>query len=95
MEKLTLMLSESLQHRSFPNSGLNTKELNATSGLVPLINGRKLHIVFLTRKCLEGSVPPFLNNYFNSVVSSASVVGWGCFTPFICGGISLTCPGIH
>ena len=75
--------------------GLNTKELNATLGLVPLINGRKLHIVFLTRKCLEGSVPPFLNNYFNSVVSSASVVGWGCFTPFICGGISLTCEGIH
>ena len=27
----------------FPNSGLDTKELNATLGLVPLINRRNLH----------------------------------------------------
>ena len=60
---------ESLQHRAakliFPNSGLDTKEMNATLGLVPLINRRKLHIVLLARKCLDGSVPPYLNNYFN------------------------------
>ena len=58
---------ESLQHRAakliFPNSGLDTKELNATFSLVPLINRRKLHIVLLIRKCLDGSVPPYLNNY--------------------------------
>ena len=58
---------ESLQHRAakliFPNSGLDTKELNATLSLVPLINRRKLHIVLLVRKCLDGSVPPYLNNY--------------------------------
>ena len=60
---------ESLQDRAakliFPNSGLDTKEMNATLGLVPLINRRKLHIVLLARKCLDGSVPPYLNNYFN------------------------------
>ena len=60
---------ESLQHRAakliFPNSGLDTKELNATLGLVPLINRQKLHIVLLGRKCLDGSVPPYRNNYFN------------------------------
>ena len=60
---------ESLRHRAakliFPNSGLDTKEMNATLGLVPLINRRKLHIVLLARKCLDGSVPPYLNNYFN------------------------------
>ena len=55
---------ERLQHRAakliFPNSGLNTKELNATLGLVLLINKHKLHIVLLTGKCLDGSVPPLL-----------------------------------
>ena len=60
---------ERLQHRAakliLPNSGLDTKELNATLGLVPLINRRKLHIVLLARKCLDGSVPPYLNHYFN------------------------------
>ena len=47
---------ESLQHRAvkliFPNSGLDTKELNATLGLVPLINRRKLHIVLLAKNAL-------------------------------------------
>ena len=33
--------------------------MNATLGPVPLINGRKLHIVLLTRKCLDGSVPSY------------------------------------
>ena len=60
---------ESLQHRAakliFPSSGLDTKELNATLGLAPLINRRKLHIVLLAGKCLDGSVLPYLNNYFN------------------------------
>ena len=67
--KLNSDVLESLQHRAakliFPNCGLDTKELNATLGLVPLINRRKLHIVLLGRKCLDGSVPPYLNNYFN------------------------------
>ena len=31
---------------------------------MPLINRLKLHIVFLTRKCLKGSVSPYLQNYF-------------------------------
>ena len=60
---------ESLQLRAAkiisPNSGLDDKELNATLGVVPLINKRKLHIVFLARNCLDGSVPPSQNNYFN------------------------------
>ena len=55
---------QSLQHRAakliFPNFGLGTEELNATLGLVPLINRRKLHIVLLNRKCLD-----YVNNYFN------------------------------
>ena len=59
----------SLQHKAakliLPNSGLDTKELNATLRLVPLINSSKVHIVLLTRKCLDGSVPPYLNNYFH------------------------------
>ena len=62
-------LLETLQHRAveiiFPYSGLDTEELNATLGLVPLINRRKVHIILLARKCLDGSVPPYLNNYFN------------------------------
>ena len=33
--------------------------LNATLSPVPLINGRKLHIVLLTRKCQDGSVPSY------------------------------------
>ena len=40
---------ESLQHTA-AKSGLDTKELNATSGLVPSINRSKLHIVLLTKK---------------------------------------------
>ena len=40
---------ESLQHTA-AKSGLHTKELNATLGLVPLINRSKLHIVLLTKK---------------------------------------------
>ena len=40
---------ESLQHTA-AKPGLDTKELNATSGLVPLINRSKLHIVLLTKK---------------------------------------------
>ena len=40
--KVTTGVIESLQHKAakliFPNSGLSTKELNATLGLVPLIN---------------------------------------------------------
>ena len=67
--KVNSDVHESLQHKAakliFPNSGLRTKELNATLGLLPLINRRKLHIVLLTRKCLDGAVPPYLNNYFN------------------------------
>lgn len=67
--KVNLDVLESLQHRAvkliFPNSGLDTKEPNATLGLAPLINRRKLHIVLLARKCLDCSVPPYLNNYLN------------------------------
>ena len=67
--KVTCHVLESLQHRAAkifsPNSGLNAKELNATLGLVPLINRRKLHIVVLARKCLYGSVPPYLNDCLN------------------------------
>lgn len=67
--KVNSNVLESLQHRAakliFPNSGLDTKELNATLGLVPLIDRRKLHIVFLARKYLDGSVLPYLNHYFN------------------------------
>lgn len=47
----------------FSNCNLDTKELNAILGLVPLINRRKLHIVLLTEKFLESSVPPYLNDY--------------------------------
>ena len=39
---------ESLQHTA-AKSDLDTKELNATLGLVPLINSSKLHIVLLTK----------------------------------------------
>ena len=39
---------ESLQHTA-AKSGLDTKELNVTLGLVPLINSSKLHIVLLTK----------------------------------------------
>ena len=49
----------------FSNSGLHTKELIAALGLAPLTNRSKLHIVSLTRKCLDSLVPPYLNNYFN------------------------------
>ena len=67
--KVNFDVLESLQHRAakliFPNPGLGTKELNASLGLIPLINRRKLHIVLLTRKCLDGSVPLYLNNYFS------------------------------
>ena len=57
---------ESLQHRAakliFGNSGLDTKlELNETFGLEPWLIV-VTHIVVLTRKCLHGSVPPYLNN---------------------------------
>ena len=73
---------ESLRHRAakviLPNSGLYTKELNATLRLVPLINRRKLHIVLLTRKCLDGSVPPYLNNYINLNASVHSVTTRSC-----------------
>ena len=59
--KLTLMYSRGYSielQRNFPNPGLDTKTLNATLGLVPLINRRKLYIVFLARNFLDGSVPP-------------------------------------
>ena len=39
---------ESLQHTA-AKSGLDTKELNATLGLVPLINSSKLYIALLTK----------------------------------------------
>ena len=57
---------ESLQHRAakliFGNSGLDTTlELNETFGLEPWLIV-VTHIVVLTRKCLHGSVPPYLNN---------------------------------
>jgi len=67
--KVICHVRESLQHRAAkifsPNSGLDAKELNATLGLVHLINRRKLHIVVLARKCLYRSVPPYLNDCFN------------------------------
>ena len=73
---------ESLQHRAakliFPNSGLHPKELIAASGLVPLTNRRRLHIVSLTRKCLDGLVPPYLNNYFNLNTSVHTVATRRC-----------------
>ena len=44
---------ERLQHRAaslfFPNSGLDTKELNYTLDIVPLIKRLNLHIVLLTK----------------------------------------------
>ena len=65
---MILPIFVSLQHGSakfiFPNSGRDAKELNAALDLVPLINRRKLHIAVLTRKCLDGLVPPYLINYF-------------------------------
>jgi len=67
--KVNSDVRESLQHRGakiiLPNPGLDTKELNAALDQVPLINRWKLQIVLLVRKCLDGSVPPYLNNYFN------------------------------
>ena len=73
---------KSLQHRAakliFRNSGLNTKlELNDTFGLVPWLIG-VTHIVLLTRKCLHGSVPPYLNNYVNLNASVHSVTTRRC-----------------
>ena len=66
VEKLILMPSRdySLGLRRW-YSNLDTRELNATLGLVPLINRRKLHIVLLTEKCLDSSVPPYLNNSYH------------------------------
>ena len=62
-DKVNSDVLESLQHRAgkiiFPNSGLDTKELKATLGLVPMINTD-----LLARKCLNGSVRPSLNNFF-------------------------------
>mgnify|MGYP000751360760 CR=1 FL=1 len=52
LERLQLKAAKMI----FPNSNLDTKELNATLGLVPLIDRRKLHTVLLTRNCLVGSV---------------------------------------
>ena len=73
---------ESLQHRAtkliFPNSGLHTKELIAALGLVPLTNRRRLHIVSLTRKCLDGLVPPYINNYFNLNTSTHAAATRRC-----------------
>ena len=73
---------KSLQHRAakviLPNSGLDTKELNATLRLVLLINTSKLHIFLLTKNCLDGSVPPYLNNYFNLNASVHSVTTRRC-----------------
>ena len=58
--KINSVPLERLQHRDakliFPNYSLDTKELNATLGLVPLIDRRKLHTALLTRNCLVGSV---------------------------------------
>ena len=73
---------ESLQHRAaklvFPNSGLHTKlELNDTFGLVPWLIG-VTHTVLLTGKSLHGSVPPYLNNYFNLNASVHSVTTRRC-----------------
>ena len=42
-------LESRLQHAA-AKSGLDTKELNSTLGLVPLVNRSKLHIVLLTKK---------------------------------------------
>ena len=68
-EKIYSDTVERLQHGAakliFPNSGFNTNELNATLGLVPLINRWKLHIALLTRKYLDGSLPLCLSYYFN------------------------------
>ena len=62
--------------RIFPNSGLDTEALNDSLGLVPLINRRKLHIVMLVRKCLDGLAPPYLSNYFyfNSSVHAVATI---------------------
>ena len=60
---------ESLQNSAntliLPNSGLNASELTTVVGLIPLRNGWRLHIVSLMRKCLDGSVTPYFNNYFH------------------------------
>ena len=61
LERLRLRAAKMI----FPNSNLDTRELNATLDLVPLINRRKLHIVLLTEKCLDSSVPPYLNNNYH------------------------------
>lgn len=67
VEKLTLMPSTdySIEPRSyfFPNYRLDTKELNYTLSLVPLIMIYRLNIniVLLTRKCFHGSVPPYFD----------------------------------
>ena len=73
---------ESLQHRVvkliFPNSGLHNKELIAALDLLPLTNRRKLHMVSLTRKCLDSLVSPYLNNYFNLNTSLHTVATRHC-----------------
>ena len=61
LERLQLKAAKMI----FPNSNLDTKELNATLGLVAFINRRKLHIVLLTEKCLDSSVTPYLNNNYH------------------------------
>ena len=61
LERLQLKAAKMIS----PNSNLDTKELNATLGLVPLINRRKLHIVLLPEKCLDSSVTPYLNNNYH------------------------------
>ncbi|CAH3163288.1 unnamed protein product, partial [Porites evermanni] len=77
---------ESLQHGAakliFGNSRLDTKlELNDTFGLDyvhPDDQTQPFHIVLLTRKCLHGSVPPYLNNYFKLNASVHSVTTRRC-----------------
>ena len=69
---------ESSQRRAvkliFPNSGLDTKELNTSLGPAPLINRRKLHIVCNYKKKMPRRFSsPYSNNYFNSNASVHSV----------------------
>lgn len=73
---------ESLQNSAntliLPNSGLNASELTTVVGLIPLRNGWRLHIVSLMRKCLDGSVTPYFNNYFHLNSSIHTIVTRNC-----------------
>ena len=82
VEKLLLMLLRvnSIEPRSqfFQILVSILKNWMISLGLLPLINRRKLHIVLLTRKCPDGSVPLYLNNYFNINASVHSVTTRRC-----------------